>query len=248
MIKQNKRPHLLCYILDLARKTGKKFNRVSENSSQYETQKVVDINKKILRNHATSKHHQTARSLLERRLARNMEKSLKQAEEIQLAKDCNKFEVTANMFRLVFTEVQTNIALYNHASLVRTIKTIGGNLGHHHYERRSALRMAKVISDDYHKSLIGHILSSDTYWSVILDGSTDVRQNHYLVVLLQGLEDNMPRVYLYRLIELGQKEDSQALTDVLIKAFEEDGIATVMKEKLTAFVSDGASVRKCMKV
>ena len=84
--------------------------------------------------------------------------------------DCDKYKITANMFMLVYMEVMTNIPLMHHASIVQTVKTIGGDLGFHHYERRTANRMVQHMSSIMHGKLLHHIKNSDTLLSIIVDG------------------------------------------------------------------------------
>ena len=68
---------------------------------------------------------------------------------------------------LVYMEVMTNIPLMHHASIVQTVKTIGGNLGFHHYERHTANRMVQHMSSIMHGKLLHYIKNSDTLSSII---------------------------------------------------------------------------------
>ena len=134
-----------------------------------------------------------------------------------------------------------NYPLVNHRPLVDTFESMGAYLGVKHYERTSAQQIAYFISQ-MHKKFLDHVKTSNYPWAVITDGSTDASANHYLVVLLVGLEKDLPKVYLYRLFKIEVAEDSQALTDILTNAFEQDGIDQQMKKHLVSFTSDGASV------
>jgi hypothetical protein len=118
-----------------------------------------------------------------------------------------------------------------------------GKMGFHHYSRTSATLMAELISADMHAKLI-QFIKSDGFGpcSIIVDGSTDPRQNHYLIVYLQSLEQLRPIVYFYGLLEIGLDETADGFLNILKKAFEKDGITESMKRTLIAFASDGASV------
>ena len=96
------------------------------------------------------------------------------------------------------------------------VSTAGGKVGYHHYEKRSATKIAEFISAQMHKQLIKHILETDSPFSLITDGATDTRQNHYLSVLLQGLENNMPKVYMYRLLLIGEGEKASDLLELIV--------------------------------
>jgi hypothetical protein len=53
--------------------------------------------------------------------------------------------VTSNMIRTVYAEVKLNIPFSLHFDLINLLKQNGFNIGVHHYERRSATRIAESI-------------------------------------------------------------------------------------------------------
>ena len=214
----------------LAAKEGKEFS----SSLMY--------NIKKLREHSKTAVHVAVINYLKTTKAKTLADEFKEAERKQNDRDLGKYRATANMLRIVYTEVKLNIPLTSHQTLIQLISTTGGEVGIHHYERTSATRMAKFISDIFHQNLVNYILKSDGPWSIICDGSTDAWQNHYLVVLLQGIEENLPKVYLYRLILIGSDETAQGLLDLIVDAFGSDGILDKMENNLIGFAADGASV------
>ena len=78
--------------------------------------------------------------------------------------------------------------------------------------------------------------------SILTDGATDQTQNHYLVVLLQIIEDNQLKVVFYRLLEITDGEGAEDMKKLLVKAFQEDHIEQYMKKWLTGYGADGAAV------
>ena len=56
------------------------------------------------------------------------------------------------------------------------------------------------------------------------------------------MENNKPKVYFYRLLEIEGSETSDALFQMLYSAFEEDKINNTIQENLAGFASDEASV------
>jgi hypothetical protein len=154
-----------------------------------------------------------------------------------------KYRVTANMFRTVFAEVMLNIPLSSHTQIVQLISMAQGNMGFHHYEQTSATRMARFISDDMHKKLIVHLKTEEpSPCAIIVDGSTDPQQNHYLIVYIQALEGLTPVVYFYRLLGVGNDETAAGLLTILQNSFEEDGLTAAIKQNLVSFAADGAAV------
>ena len=116
-------------------------------------------------------------------------------------------------------------------------------MGHHHYERTSATRMMLCISKYFHESLINHLLSDNIGpISIIVDSSVDNSVRNKLIVYLRAMENNKPKVYFYRLLEIEGSETSDALFQMLYSAFEEDKINNTIQENLAGFASDGASV------
>ena len=123
------------------------------------------------------------------------------AEKISSDKYCDTFEVTRTMFRLVYVEVKLNFPLFHHTELVKLFQMANVNMGFHHYECRSAQRIVDHITSEMRKDLIKGIKNFPAPVSIITDGATDSTQNHYLVVLLQIIEDNQPKVVFYRLLK-----------------------------------------------
>ena len=87
----------------------------------------------------------------------------------------SRYEVTANMIRLAYTEVILNIPQFSHHNLVRLIELSGGKMGFHHYNRINAVEMVKLIADDMLKQFIELMKTNVDPISIIMDGSTDKR-------------------------------------------------------------------------
>ena len=87
---------------------------------------------------------------------------------------------------------------------------MGAYLRVKHYERTFSQRIADFISLQMYKKFLDHVKTTNSPWAVITDGSTDVSANHYYVVLLVGMEEDLPKVYPYGLLKLGVAEDAQA--------------------------------------
>ena len=59
-------------------------------------------------------------------------------------------------------------------------------------------RICQTVSEKMHLDLLAHLISKPEPVSIILDGSTDRVQRHYLSVQFQTTEYNRPIVYQYR--------------------------------------------------
>ena len=199
-------------------------------------------NRQDLHAHSNQISHLQVVNFLKRKSLKEMKSQLEQSEKRFNDDTCGIYRVTANMFRIVYTETKLNIPLLHHKSIIELIQACGGSVGRHHYERTSAIRISKFISSNMHEMFTKHIKASTTPWSLIVDGSTDTNQNHYLVVLMQGIEDNFPKVYFYRLLKIGDDETAKGLLNLLLDAFNEDGIYEAMRLNLIGYASDGAAV------
>lgn len=205
----------------------------------------------------SSKHQQVINKIATAELSQLKSVTQKIIEMGDSEIDEGKFRVTANMFRVVYAEAMLNIPLYQHQNAINLLKSIKANIGVHHFERTSAMRMLLLISEAFHRKLIHHIVSLNRPISIILDATTDSRGKHYVIIYFKALETDMdldgkilqvrPCMYFYKLVELGASEDANAYLDALKSTFNEDiekelKFDEKLKTLLVGFGSDGASV------
>lgn len=153
-------------------------------------------------------------------------------------------KVTAAMIRTVFVEIKKNIPFDSHSSLVSLQKMNGVYMGVHHYEKCGAISMMETISNHMHKQLINHMFSKNSPFSIILDGSTDSQENKFLIVYFQILENNIPVVVFYELIEGSSDVTASGLYESISNVFrsEEKDLTTYVKNNLVGYASDGEPV------
>ena len=81
--------------------------------------------------------------------------------------------------------------------MVHLLKKYKVPIGNRCDNRGTAKRMTLSMSDTMHKLLIAKLQrDDDTPIAFITDGSTDKRNNHFQVCLLQTLEDNKGKCHL----------------------------------------------------
>jgi hypothetical protein len=152
------------------------------------------------------------------------------------------YKATADMLRVVITEIQSNTAFDNHLKVVKLVRLIKGeNYWNWHYSPHSAAEMARHISNEMHKLLLSKLKADNKPFSIIVDGSTDASSYHYLAVYFQMLDHGHPIVVLYRLIKLGDDETAQGLLDAFKEQVDADGLRDYFKKNLVGFSSDGKS-------
>lgn len=99
----------------------------------------------------------------------------------------------------------------------------------------------KSISSNMHKRLLKHMLSENLPFSVIVDGSADITDNHYLSVYFQILEGNVPVIVFYKLIELSSDLSGAGIYKSFENAFQDEEIDlfNYFRQNLIGFASDG---------
>lgn len=148
------------------------------------------------------------------------------------------------MVRTVFVEIKKNIPFDSHNSLVSLQQMHGVNMGVHHYEKCGAISIMESISAYMHRQLIDHMISKNSPFSIIIDGSTDAQDNKYLIVYLQILENNIPIVVFYGLIEGSSDVTANGLYESISNAFrsEKRDFSNYVRHNLVGYASDGEAV------
>lgn len=181
---------------------------------------------------------------------------LKEAQENKLSKVMNAvqwaeeeknyevLQVTANMMKTIYAEVRMNIPFMYHPYMVELLKLHGAKVGYHHKDKRSAIRMIEVMSNEMHDMLLNALTEKNYPCSLIVDTSTSIGLYHYLTVLIQTLENERPVVYFYRLIEVGKDSSAVGLMNAFADAVhtEKIDVTRYFKHNLVGFGADGASV------
>ncbi len=205
---------------------------------------TYDGNQVAINKHSESATHMNVVEMLRSQEKKSIKTSLQRLEEEQQQRTQMMYKETSNMMRTVYTEIMINLPLASHNVIVTLMELNGLKRPLHHYERRSAQRIADFISDEMHGKLKIFLTTRHGHHpvSLIIDGSTDVRQHHYLICYIQVLDDNFPMVYFYRLIPLDKGEKSNDILDAILTAFVDDDISDYMHQNLVAVGADGAAV------
>lgn len=199
-------------------------------------------NQDAISNHAKSGVHSNIISRLKKEAAKKQRTEISQNEQTEETNDDDRLLITAKMFRSVFVLNKLSLTYSDHAGLVMLQKANGIDMGYHHYERSGCTKMSLFMSDVMHDTLIEYLMKNKRPISIIVDGTTDLSTIHYMIVYLQTIEDNMPVIYFYKLIEL-KAETGLAHFETIHTAFESEkvGFVDYMKNNLIGFASDGAA-------
>lgn len=148
------------------------------------------------------------------------------------------------MLRTVFTEIKINVPFHSHPEVVQLLRINGIDMGVHHYDKNAATRMTQSMSSYMHRQLLQHMLSKNLPFSIILDGSCDNTDNHYMIIYFQILENNVPSVVFYRLVETSSDVTALGYFNTITEKFksEESDFYNYFKENLVGYISDGENV------
>ena len=156
-------------------------------------------------------------------------------------------QITNRMMRTVYSEVLINVPFSSHSTLVELQEANGLDFGNYFRSDRGAkdmtLHISKVMDDTY----LDELMSSESPLTLIIDEATDRSMNPYLVVLFMTLQDNMPVLYLDRLVKLTSDVTSQGIFNSMISSWEgvgREGFVQHLKRHIRAMSSDGASVMR----
>ena len=205
-------------------------------------EKPLEENCDFIYKHTKKPSHMAVEAYQKRVAQSTLTKQFAECEKKANAKLQNKYTITGDMMKVVYHELKLNIPIYHHPTLVNLMESLGVNLGYHHYDTRGAWRMADHISDQMHLELMKFLKADTSPLAIVVDGATDPSQNHYLCIYIQTLHQNKPKVFFYRVPQLGSQETADGLKEAMETVFEKDGITQIIKDRLVAFVADGASV------
>ena len=204
--------------------------------------------------------HSKILSALRQRMQPTITTSAEALQSVLTKKEDNpKCEITGRMLRTVYSEVKMNIPFKLHPKVVLLMRLNSAEMGNHHRDNNAAKRMLQSISKHMHMLLLTHLTSDESgQISFLLDTTTDLRGNHYLITYIRALEEDKdpengnlllvrPVVYFYKLLLLAQSEDANAMLTKIVEQVTKDceqvsQFQTAFKQKLLGFGSDGASV------
>lgn len=143
--------------------------------------------------------------------------------------------------RTVFLEIKKNVPFDSHNSIVRLQELHGVNMGFHHREKCGATSMMETISLNMHTLLLRHMLSENLPFAMIVDGSSDISDFHYLSIYFQILDGNVPVIVFYKLIQLSLDVTGEGIYKSVMKSFQSESVDFIkyFQDNLVGYASDG---------
>ena len=196
-------------------------------------------NLKDISGHSTSVLHTTIVDKLIQFNIRDQNEFFDNAQRQEQVKH-SELAVTMRLFQVIYSCIKAGVSFSKCEIIVELEKMHGVDIGSHFHYRVGFIRITRVIGDVFKTKLKNHLTCTDYPLSLLVDTSNDNNHNKYLSVLIQTIEKDRPIVYFYRLLEL-KDETGAGMFDALFKAFHEDEIDNIIRDRLTGFASDGAA-------
>jgi len=161
-------------------------------------------------------------------------------------KATDQYKKLANIFDVTFTFVHTNTAPSNAASWYRTLNKIEAEVGVSHHSRQTAFAIINFIASIGTNNIIEQLIENNSPFSLILDGSSDSRNYHYVLVYLHCLEGEVTIPYFLFLLELQTTFSAEDYLTAIRLAVSNKGrrFEQYFKSNLVGIISDSANVMK----
>lgn len=203
------------------------------------------INKKMVKDHLIDNIHLEAAHFLgslDSALSRKEQRNL---EGLQVLAEKKRLQPTMNEVSLAYIELRARVSFRSHKLFMDGVSKLNVNVGFKHRSEDSLHLICTTLSESFHVKLLRFLVKSDTFFSLICDGTTN-RSVLYLVCLIQTIEEKRPIVYFWGLIVITTGESGYNMVeDLKIRIIEDDekvpGFQEFFKRRIIAVVSDSAS-------
>jgi len=155
-----------------------------------------------------------------------------------------ELQTIANIIDVTFTFIHTNTAPSNAEYWYKTLRKISAKIGGSHHSRRTAFSIIKHISSLGTNALMNQISENRLPFSLILDGSSDSRNRHFVLVYIQTLENEVTIPYYLFTLELQTSFTAEAYLKVLKEAIASKGLwfQYYFANNIVGIISDSAKV------
>ncbi|CAL8117132.1 unnamed protein product [Orchesella dallaii] len=215
--------------------------KMSKFTNSFDIPTTLSIFKKMLFNHLRSAQHLTS-VLYDVQKDRNMYTVDERDKFMTSATSGN--QQLANLFDVAFTLLHTNTALNNAPIWYSTLKKISADIGDSMHSRNTAFGMVNFIADTGSQDIIAYLIQKDEPFTLILDGSSDALNNHYVIVYVQGLEGEVTSSYFLFLLTLRKRFTAEAYLEELLKAIKRTSpeFESYFRRRIVAIATDSARV------
>ncbi|KAG9280288.1 hypothetical protein AMEX_G21 [Astyanax mexicanus] len=146
-----------------------------------------------------------------------------------------------NVFLLAFHKAKHTRPMSSFAEDIPLLKRLGVNVGTAYHSREGGTRIMQSIAHTISRELRAKLQAAQ-FWGLLFDGSEDITKTEQEIVYIVSVSTNgeFSSDFL-GLVELGADRTAQAITDGLVKLFQ-DACLDDWRTKLVAVCTDGAAV------
>lgn len=146
-----------------------------------------------------------------------------------------------NIFLLAFHKAKHARPMSSYSEDIQLLKRLGVNVGGAYHSREGGTRIMQSIAHAISGDLRAKLQSAE-FWGLLFDGSEDITKTEQEIVYIVSVSSNGEfNSDFIGLIELGADRTAQAITDRLVRLFQDTGLDD-WTTKLVAVCTDGAAV------
>ncbi|XP_077354948.1 zinc finger protein 862-like [Festucalex cinctus] len=150
-------------------------------------------------------------------------------------------QALCNIFLLAFHKAKHARPMSSYSEDIHLLKRLGVDVGSAYHSREGGMRIVQSIAQTISGELRAKLQSSE-FWGLLFDGSEDItKTEHEIVYIVSVSTDGDFSSDFLGLIELGADRTAQAITNGLVKLFQDAGLDD-WRGKLVAVCTDGAAV------
>ena len=218
---------------------GLLLNKHMKEGFAYEEGKLhtsYENNWSAIKDHPSSRGHDFIVSFMKE----NMVETVDQMYQILQNVRDQLLQATDHLFRTKYTTDKKYASFSALDDFIEMQRLNGApDMGQHLTSPTTSGKLTDFIGSSLHHDLISFLKSNDGPISILVDESI-IGHKNYLVVMLQGLENNGPQMWYYKTIHI-KSATAQALFDAITQEWERDGLTEYFVKNLRGFGSDGAS-------
>ena len=148
-------------------------------------------------------------------------------------------EATDNLILLNYYSDYYGVSFRTSSQFVDLMKRIGANMGYHFARHLYSSEITLIMYELFHEGFVRFLKTENREISVLLDESTIAKVN-YIMVLLQGIYKNAPKIWFYIVIH-NRDGSGEGIFNAIKSQWEVDGLTTYFKQRLIGTSMDGAS-------
>jgi Domain of unknown function (DUF4371) len=191
--------------------------------------------------HKASKAHERAVQILLLAQSNMLEESVRKSESLFKKQHETKICETSRVFRTAYECAKSQLSFSEHTRLIQLQQCNGLKLGNVLFSYHSCENILTHIAQEMRKDLIDYIVQNDCVFAIMVDESTTVSQQQGLIVYIRTEFDGSAETYFLGLVHV-EKCTAEQVYNVLLKLLIDVGLSLeLLKRKLIAFCSDGAS-------